>query len=47
VACRFDEEKRMSIGEEVARILAAGFIREINHPVWIDNHVLVKKKIRS
>lgn len=46
-ACGFDEEICMSIGEEVARLLAMGFIREINHPVWIVNPVLVKKKIRS
>jgi hypothetical protein len=29
---RFDEEKRRAIGEEVHRVLAAGFIKEVFHP---------------
>lgn len=40
----FDKEKCKAIGEEVVRLLAAGFIREIHHPVWIGNLVIVKKK---
>ena len=28
----FDEEKRRAIGEEIAKLLAAGFIREVSHP---------------
>ena len=27
--CRFDEEKRRAIGEEIAKLLAAGFIKEV------------------
>ena len=42
--CRFDEEKRSTIGEETAKLLAAGFIKEVYHPQWLANPVLVRKK---
>jgi hypothetical protein len=42
--CRFDEEKRKVIGEEIHKLLEAGFIKEVHHPEWLANHVLVKKK---
>ena len=41
---RFDEEKRRAIGEEVQKLLVAGFIKEVSHPEWLANPVLVKKK---
>jgi hypothetical protein len=41
---RFDEEKRKVIGEEIHKLLKAGFIKEIHHPEWLANLVLVKKK---
>ena len=41
---RFDEEKHRAIGEEIAKLLAAGFIREVYHPEWLANPVLVRKK---
>ena len=41
---RFDEEKRRAISEEIAKLLAAGFIREVHHPEWLANPVLVRKK---
>jgi ribonuclease HI len=41
---RFDEEKRRAIGEEVHKLMAAGFIKEVFHPEWLANPVLVKKK---
>ena len=41
---RFDEEKRSTIGEETAKLLAAGFIKEVYHPQWLANPVLVRKK---
>ena len=41
---RFDEEKRRAIGEEIAKLLAAGFIKEVYHPEWLANPVLVRKK---
>jgi hypothetical protein len=40
----FDEEKRRAIGEEVHKLMAAGFINEVFHPEWLANPVLVKKK---
>jgi hypothetical protein len=41
---RFTEEKRKAIGEEIARLLAAGFIMEVFYPDWWANPVLVLKK---
>ena len=41
---RFDEEKRRAIGEEIAKLLVAGFIKEVYHPEWLANPVLVRKK---
>jgi hypothetical protein len=40
----FDEEKRRAIGEEVHKLMAAGFIKEVFHPEWLANPVLVRKK---
>ena len=40
----FDEEKRRAIGEEIAKLLADGFIKEVYHPEWLANPVLVRKK---
>ena len=37
-------QKRKAIGEEVARLLAAEFIREIYHSKWLTNVVMVPKK---
>ena len=39
--CRFDEGKRRTIGKEIAKLLAAGFIKEVYHPEWLANPVLV------
>ena len=39
---RFDEEKRRVIGEEISKLLAVGFIKEVYHPEWLANPVLVK-----
>ena len=39
--CRFDEGKRRTIGEEIAKLLAARFIKEVYHPEWLANPVLV------
>ena len=38
---RFDEEKRRAIGEEIAKLLVARFIKEVYHPEWLANPVLV------
>ena len=41
---RFNKERRKAICEEVARLLAAGFVVEVFHPEWLANPVLVLKK---
>ena len=40
----FNDERRRAIGEEIAKLLAAGFIREVFHSNWLANTILVKKK---
>jgi hypothetical protein len=32
------------MGEEVSRLLAASFVKEVQHPNWIANPALVPKK---
>ncbi|PKA54406.1 RNA-directed DNA polymerase like [Apostasia shenzhenica] len=39
----FGGEKQRAIREEVEKLLAAGFIREITYPSWLANMVVVKK----
>ena len=41
---RFDDERRKAIGEEIAKLLADGFVKEVYHFDRLANHVLVKKK---
>ena len=41
---KFHDERRKAIREEVARLLAAEFIKEVFHPEWVANPVLVPKK---
>ena len=31
----FNDERRKAIGEEIARLLTAGFIVEVFHPKWL------------
>ena len=38
---RFDEGKRRTIGEEIAKLSVAGFIKEVYHLEWLANPVLV------
>jgi hypothetical protein len=40
----FDEEGRQAIGVELRKLLEVGFIKEVFHPTWLSNPVLVKKK---
>ena len=42
--CHFDEEKRRAINEEIAKLLAVGFIKEVYYPKWLANPILVRKK---
>jgi hypothetical protein len=39
----FADDRRKAIWEEVARLLAAGFIMEVLHPDWLSNPVMVEK----
>ena len=39
--------KRKTIGEEVAKLLAANFIREVHHSEWLANVIIVPKKDKS
>jgi hypothetical protein len=41
---RFTPDKREAIRAELARLVAVGFIREVLHPEWLANPVLVLKK---
>jgi hypothetical protein len=41
---RFTPDKKEAIRAELARLVAAGFIREVLHPEWLANPVLVLKK---
>ena len=41
---RFTQDRKKAIRVEVTRLLATSFIREVAHPDWLANSVLVKKK---
>src|SRR4051812_14135348 len=41
---RSNDERRNAIGEEIARLLAAGFIMAVIYPEWHPNPVLVLNK---
>jgi hypothetical protein len=41
---RFADDRRDAIKKELAKLLAAGFIRVVFHPEWLTNSVLVRKK---
>ena len=39
--CRFNEGKHRAIGEEIVKLLAVGFIKEVHHLEWLANPILV------
>jgi hypothetical protein len=41
---RYALDKREAIKKELAKLLTAGFIKEVYHPEWLTNPVLVLKK---
>jgi hypothetical protein len=41
---RFAHNKREAIKRKIAKLLADGFIKEVIHPEWVANPILVKKK---
>jgi hypothetical protein len=38
---RFSPDKKATIKKEIAKLMAAGFIRKILHPDWLANPILV------
>jgi hypothetical protein len=44
---RFAPDKREAIKKELTKLLAASFIKEVYHPKWLANPVLVLKKINN
>ena len=40
----FKPELELQIKEEVEKVLAAGFMKPIQHPIWLSSIVPVKKK---
>jgi hypothetical protein len=42
--CRFDEEKCRTIREEIHKLLTVRFIKEVFHPEWLANPILIIKK---
>ena len=41
---QFTQDKKEAIRIEITRLLATGFIKEVYHPEWLANPVLVRKK---
>ena len=41
---RFAPDKKEAIKVEIKWLLAAGFIKEVCHPEWLANPVLIQKK---
>jgi hypothetical protein len=41
---RFADDRRDAIKKELAKLLATGIIREVFHPEWLANPILVRKK---
>jgi hypothetical protein len=41
---RYEKDRKQAIEVEVCKLLAAGFIGECKHPVWLASPVLVPKK---
>ena len=44
---RFSKPKLQAMEEELAKLLEAGFMREIKHPDWLANLIMVPKKDKS
>ena len=43
----FNDERCRAMGKEIAKLLAAGFIREVFYSDWLANPVLIKKKTKK
>lgn len=44
---RFSEDKEWGMKAEVAKLLQAGFIREVKYHTWLANVVMVKKSMAN
>jgi hypothetical protein len=44
---RFMQDKKEAIRVEITWLLVASFIKEVNHPEWLANPVLVRKRIKN
>ena len=44
---RFTPDKKEAIRVEIKWLLAAGFIKEVYHPEWLANPVLIQKRIKN
>jgi hypothetical protein len=42
----FTQDKKDVIKKEIARLLGTGFLKDVYHPDWLTNPVLVPKKIK-
>jgi hypothetical protein len=42
--CRFAPDKKEAIRVQIKWLLAVGFIKEVYHPEWLANSILVRKK---
>src|SRR5438105_10802873 len=42
--CRFTQDRKKAIRDKLTKLMAANFIKEVYHPDWLANPVLVKKK---
>ena len=41
---RFAQDRKEAIRDELTKLMAANFIKEVYHPNWLANPILVKKK---
>jgi hypothetical protein len=44
---RFAPDKREAIKKEIAKLLTAGFIKDVFHPEWLANPIPLKKKNKN
>jgi hypothetical protein len=44
---RFTQDKKDVVKKEIARLLDVSFIKELYHPDWLTNHILVPKKNKA
>jgi hypothetical protein len=42
--CSFADDQPDAIKKELAKLLATDFIREVFHPEWLANPILIRKK---